>query len=83
MKKSCENRLYLKKKLFCFQYQLGTTINDHTSLFNKLVTHLLNLEENMKDEDMALLLSASLFDEYNHFVTTLVHGKDKVIFDEI
>ena len=83
MKKSCENRFYLKKKLFRFQYQPSTTINDHIILFNKLVADLLNLEENVKDEDNAWLLLASLLDEYDHLVTTLLHGKDEVIFDEM
>ena len=54
MKKSCENRLYLKKKLFHFQYQPSTTINDHIALFNKLVVDLLNLEKTVKNEDKAL-----------------------------
>ena len=54
MKKSCENRFYLKKKLLHFQYQPGTTINDHIALFNKLVVDLLNLEETVKNEDKAL-----------------------------
>ena len=49
MKNSCENRLYLKKKLFRFQYQPCTTINDHIALFNKLMADLLNLEEIVKD----------------------------------
>ena len=83
MKKSCENRLYLKKKLFRFQYQPGTTINEHIALFNKLVADLLNLEENVKDEDKALLLLASLPDEYDHLITTILHGKNEVTFDEV
>ena len=68
--------------MFCFQYKPSTTINDHIALFNKLAD-LLNLEENVKDEDKALLLLASLSDEYDHLVTTLIHGKDKVIFNEV
>ena len=83
MNKSYENRLYLKKKLFRFQYKPGTIINDHIALFNKLVANLLNLEENVKNEDKALLLLTSLPDEYDHLVTTLIHGKDKVIFNEV
>ena len=83
MKKSCENWPYLKKKLFRFQYQPGTTINDHIALFNKLVADLLNLEENVKDEDKVFLLLAFLPNEYDHLVTILLHGKDKVIFNEV
>ena len=83
MKKSCENQIYLKKKLFCFQYQSGTTVNDHIALFNKLVADLLNLKKKLKYEDKALLLLAFFLDEYDHFATTLLHGKDKVTFDKV
>ena len=83
MKKSCENRLYLKNKLFHFQYQPGTTINEHIVLFNKLVADLLNLEVTVGDEDKDLLLLASLPNEYDYLVTTFFHGKDEVKFDEV
>ena len=43
---------------------------------------LLNLKENVKDEGKALLLLASLPNEYDHLVTTLLHGKHEVTFDE-
>lgn len=49
MKKSGQNRLYLKKKLFRFDYLPGTTINDHITAFNGLVADLLNLDETFKD----------------------------------
>ena len=37
----------------------------------------------MKDKDKALLLLAFIPDEYDHLVTTLLHGKDNVTFDEV
>ena len=77
MKKSCENQLYLKKKLFCFQYQPGTTIDDYITLFSKLVVDFLNLEETVKDDDKALLLLASLFDEYDHLVIFILPYCDR------
>ncbi|KAL5776174.1 hypothetical protein ACOSP7_009100 [Xanthoceras sorbifolium] len=83
MKKSGQNRLYLKKKLFRFDYLPGTTINDHITAFNQLVADLLNLDETFKDEDLALMLLASLPDEYDHLITSLLIGKDKVSFDEV
>ena len=69
--------------MFCFQYHLGTTINDHIILFNKLVADLLNLEKIVKDENKALLLLASLPNEYDHLVTTLFHDKDNVTFNKV
>ncbi|KAH9666232.1 hypothetical protein KPL70_020569 [Citrus sinensis] len=83
MKKSLENRLYMKKKLFRFTYALGMSMNDHVNSFNKILAYLLNLDERFEDEDKALLLLNSLPDEYDHLTTTLLHGKDSVTFDVV
>ena len=83
MKKSGQNRLYLKKKLFRFEYLPGTTINDHITAFNQLVADLLNMDETFKDEDLALMLLASFSDEFDHLITSLLIGKDKVSFEEV
>ena len=48
--------LYLKKKLFQFDYVPGITMNDHITNFNQLVTDLLNLDVTFDDEDKALML---------------------------
>ncbi|GFS36820.1 hypothetical protein Acr_00g0048190 [Actinidia rufa] len=44
MTKSVENRLYLKKKLFRFQYKQGTSMNEHLNNFNKILADLQNLD---------------------------------------
>ena len=46
----------MKKRLFCFTYIHGTTINDHITSFNQLVADLLNLDVTFEDEDLALML---------------------------
>lgn len=81
--KSCHNQLYLKKKLFRFQYQLGITMYNHISNFNKLVAKLLNLEQSIKDNDKTILLVTSLPSEYDHLITMILHGKGKITFDEV
>ncbi|KAH9659027.1 hypothetical protein KPL70_023708 [Citrus sinensis] len=83
MKKSLENRLYMKKKLYRFTYTHGMSMNDHVNSFNKILADLLNLDERFEDEDKALLLLNSLPDEYDHLTTTLLHGKDSVTFDAV
>ncbi|KAH9699236.1 Integrase catalytic domain-containing protein [Citrus sinensis] len=83
MKKSLENRLYMKKKLYHFTYTPGMSMNDHVNSFNKILADLLNLDEQFIDEDKALLLLNSLPDEYDHLTTTLLHGKDSVTFDVV
>ncbi|KAH9680676.1 hypothetical protein KPL71_026642 [Citrus sinensis] len=83
MKKSLENRLFMKKKLYRFTYTPSMSMNDHVNSFNKILADLLNLDEQFEDEDKALLLFNSLPDEYDHLTTTLLHGKDSVTFDAI
>ena len=73
MKKNGQNKLLMKKRLFRFDYQPGTTMNDHITLFNQLVADLLNLDVKFEDEDLALMLLSSLPDEFEHLETTLLH----------
>ncbi|KAL6226184.1 hypothetical protein ACLB2K_000147 [Fragaria x ananassa] len=83
MTKSAENRLHLKRRLFNFKYKEGTKMIHHLDAFNKLVADLLNLDEDIKDEDKAMLLVNSLPDSYEHLVTTLLHGKETIKFEEV
>ncbi|KAH9771353.1 Integrase catalytic domain-containing protein [Citrus sinensis] len=83
MKKSLENMLYMKKKLYRFTYTHGMSMNNHVNSFNKILADLLNLDKRFEDEDKTLLLLNSLPDEYDHLTTTLLHGKDNVTFDAI
>ncbi|KAM1980190.1 hypothetical protein ACFX15_036829 [Malus domestica] len=83
MTKSAENRLHLKKKLYRFQYKEGTKMIRHLDVFNKLIAYLLNLDEDIKGEDKALILLNSLPDSYEHFVTIIMHGKETVKFEDV
>ncbi|KAJ9558432.1 hypothetical protein OSB04_013046 [Centaurea solstitialis] len=83
MTKSAENRLYKKKRLFYFKYKEGTKMIAHLDAFNQLVADLLNLDEEIKDEDKALILLNSLPDSYAHLTTTLLHGKVTIGFEEV
>ena len=55
--------------------------HDHIHAFDKTIAHLLDLDENIKDENKALLLLNSLLEEY--LATTLFYDKDKVTFDVV
>ena len=82
MKKSTENKLYTRTKLYCFQYKPGTTMNDHITRFDSLVTDLLNLDEKVSDVDKALILLASLSDEYEHLIVRMLTRKETITFKE-
>ncbi|GJS48326.1 retrovirus-related pol polyprotein from transposon TNT 1-94 [Tanacetum coccineum] len=83
LKKNCQNKLFMKKRLFRFTYVPGTTMNDHITSFNHLVTDLMNIDEVFKDQDLALILLGSLPEEYELLETTLLNGKDDVSLSEV
>ncbi|GKD01224.1 retrovirus-related pol polyprotein from transposon TNT 1-94 [Tanacetum coccineum] len=83
MKKNCQNKLFMKKRLFHFTYVPGTTMNDHITSFNQLVTDLMNMDEVFKDQDPALILLGSLIEEYELLETTLLNRKDDVSLSEV
>ena len=83
MKKSIENKLYTRTKLYCFQYKPGTIMNDHITRFDSLVTDLLNQDEKVSDIDKALILLASLPDEYEHLIVSMLTGKETLTFKEV
>ena len=83
MTKSVENHLYMKKKLFRFQYCAGISMFEHLNDYNKILADLQNLEVDISSEDKALLLLNSLPDNYDHLITTLLYGKDEINFDDV
>ena len=83
LKKNSQNKLHLKKRLFRFTYVPSTTMNDHITKFNQLVTDLLNMDETFKDEDLALMLLGSLPEEFEFLETTLLHGRSDISLSEV
>ncbi|KAM7500938.1 hypothetical protein LguiA_025352 [Lonicera macranthoides] len=81
MANSIENRLYLKKKLFRYEFSRGTSMNDHLDGFNKIISDLQGLDVEIDDEDKAILLLNSLPESYDHLTTTFIHGKENVTYD--
>ena len=83
MKKSTENKFYTRMKLYHFQYKPGTTMDDHITRFDSLVTDLLNLNEKVSDADKALILLDSLPDEYEHLIVSILIRKETITFKEV
>ena len=83
MKKSMENKLYMRMKLHRFKNLSGTTMDDQITRFNSLVIKLLNLDEKINDVDKALSLLASLLDEYEHFMVSMLTGKEASSFKQV
>ncbi|GKB01087.1 hypothetical protein Tco_0829131 [Tanacetum coccineum] len=81
--KSLANKLYLKKKLYTFYMPAGRKISEHIDEFNKIVLDLANIEIKFKDKDLALLLLTSLPASYEHFVDTLLYGREALTLEDV
>nr|GEW71489.1 zinc finger, CCHC-type [Tanacetum cinerariifolium] len=80
---SAANKLYLKKKLYTFYMPARRKISEHIDEFNKIVLDLANIEVKFKDEDVALLLLTSLPTSYEHFVDTLLYGREALTLEDV
>ncbi|GJZ16482.1 retrotransposon protein, putative, ty1-copia subclass [Tanacetum coccineum] len=83
MTKSLANKLYLKQKLYTFSMPAGRKISEHIDEFNKIVLDLTNIEVTFEDEDLALLLLTSLPESYEHFVDTLLYGREALTLENV
>ncbi|KAH9781363.1 Integrase catalytic domain-containing protein [Citrus sinensis] len=83
LKKSLAKRLYMKMKLYTFSMKEGTSMRDHVDEFNKLILDLENVNVMLEDEDRALILLSSLPDSYEHFVDTLLYGRQTLTLKDV
>lgn len=58
-------------------------MKDHLDEFNKLILDLENVNINLEDEDKALFLLSSLPDSYEHFVDTLLYGRQILTLKDV
>ncbi|GJX81945.1 retrovirus-related pol polyprotein from transposon TNT 1-94 [Tanacetum coccineum] len=61
----------------------GRKISEHIDEFSKIVLDLANIEVKFKDEDLALLLLTSLPALYEHFVDTLLYGREALTLEDV
>ena len=81
--KGVSNRVYLKEQFHTLRMNEGTTMSDHLSVLNGIVSELETIGVKLDDEDIALRLIWSLPSSYEHMKPILIHGKEKIIFSEI
>nr|GEW51349.1 zinc finger, CCHC-type [Tanacetum cinerariifolium] len=58
-------------------------ISEHIDEFNKIVLDLANIDVKFEDEDLALLLLTSLPASYEHFVDTLLYGREALTLEDV
>ncbi|GKA14156.1 retrotransposon protein, putative, ty1-copia subclass [Tanacetum coccineum] len=56
---------------------------EHINEFNKIVLDLAYIEVKFEDEDLALLLLTYLLSSYEHFVDTLLYGRDELTLEDV
>ncbi|KAH9722806.1 hypothetical protein KPL70_006847 [Citrus sinensis] len=61
----------------------GVAIKDHLDEFNKLILDLENVNIDLEDEDRALILQSSLPDSVEHFVDTLLYGRQTLTLKDV
>ncbi|KAM6542471.1 hypothetical protein CsatB_006918 [Cannabis sativa] len=82
MKKSLANK-YLKKRLYTLKMDETRELRRHLDDFNKIILDLNNLGVKIDDEDQAIILLSSLPKMYEHFVDTILYGKDTLTMTEV
>ena len=83
LKKSLANKLYLKKKLYTLKMEDSKDLRKHLDEFNRIVLDLSNIGVKIEDEDQGILLLSSLPKCYEHFVDTILYGKDTLTMSEV
>ena len=83
MKKSLANRLHIKKKLYTLHMEEGKDLRKHLGEFNKVMLDLTNIGAKIDEEDPAIILLSSLPKLYEHFVDTMLYGKQTFTMSEM
>lgn len=83
MTKSLSNRLFMKHQLYNLRMKEGQPLLEHLNRFNRIVTELVSMGITHEEEEKALLLLNSLPRSYEHLVTTLLHGKETIKFEDV
>ena len=76
------NKFVLKKQLYSLRMEGGDVLG-HVQQFDQLSMDLLNLGMTMEEEDKSLMLLCSLSGSYDPLVTTLLDGKEILVYKEI
>ena len=81
--KSLKSRLHAMSQIYDLRMKPEVSMHDHFSIFEKLLAHLKNLDEDIKDEFNVMIMLHSLPEEYSNFMTTLIYGKSVIIFKDV
>ena len=83
MTKSLSNILFLRRQFYQLRIAEGQSMQEHLSYFQKILTDLLSISENVEEKTRALVLLASLFSSFESLVTALLEEKSTIKMDEV
>ncbi|KAH9682681.1 hypothetical protein KPL71_027445 [Citrus sinensis] len=82
-KKSLTKRLCTKKRLYTLQMEEGNSLATHIDNFNRIILDLEDINVSLEDEDNAIILLSSLPPSYEHFVDTLLYGRQSISMADV
>ncbi|KAH9646639.1 hypothetical protein KPL70_024932 [Citrus sinensis] len=82
-KKSLTKRLCTKKRLYTLQMEEGSSLANHIDHFNRIILDLEDINVKLEDEDKAIILLSSLPPSYEHFVDTLLYGRQSITMADV
>ncbi|KAH9779746.1 hypothetical protein KPL71_007826 [Citrus sinensis] len=81
-KKSLTKRFSTKKRLYTLQMEEGSSLTIHIDAFNKIILDLEDINVKIEDENKAIILLSSLPHSYEHFVDTLLYGRQSLTMQD-
>ena len=61
----------------------GNSLANHIDNFNRIILDLVDINVKLKDVDKAIIMLSSLPPSYEHFVDTLLYGRQSITMADV